>query len=318
MSCHPTQVQDIMRLWTIRLSALYRLGHHDVMELELKKLGDLSASQLLYDNYPHFWPPESGKQGSMVPFDIRILACLPPSLKGNHSESIKRLYQFLFETRKAGLRAKSLSTSRTESSRNSLADHWRTRENMIKVQIANQLLRIPDYELAIKVLESLGLCDLDEESEVDAVCGRLHLQLGNLSAAEAYFEKIAQRAADQPLERQSYLLFMNKGLLAIAKGDWEAASTHLSRLNSLYPGLVVQSNLSLVSLYKGYANEALKNLELVVQQDPVAVARSTETLFNLSTLYDLLDQSLERKKKLLSTVIAKHAGDDFKPECLKL
>lgn len=284
------------------------------MDLELKKLGDLNA--LRYENFPFFWPSDSGKTGPMVPFHIKLLACLVPSLKeGGVKESISRLYQLLFECRKTRLRIlrrkEKLEPVKWQS------DLDVCRETQIKVQIANELYKLPDYVLALGVLESIHMADVREKALLDSLKGRLHLQLGDTGAAIRFFDQV-EETLDNSVPKDAEILLTNKALLCICKGSWEMASTTLDELNTVAPSLISKANASLVHLYKGYAIEAVKTLEQVVFTNPEESARSSETLFNLSTLYDLLDQSPGRKKALLSQVISKQSGDTFKIECLKL
>jgi tetratricopeptide (TPR) repeat protein len=309
-----------MRLWAIRLSVLYILGQHDTMDLELKKLGDLNASKLKYDKYPHFWPPDTGRSGSMVTFEVRLLACLVPSLKGNHKECIEKLYQLLYNCRKYSIKYKDGSSSplKSEEYRSSISDTWTQREVLVKVQIVNQLIKNNDTELAIAMLETLIYYSHIQSFEINSIIGRLHLAMGDYRTASHYFDSVESEIGNNPDGHQSHLLLTNKALIAMGKGDYDTALARFERLGSIAPSPVVQSNSSLVKLYLGFAIESVKSMESLVQEYPMLVGRSIDALFNLSTLYDLLDKSQDRKKQLLKQVVSKHSGDDFKIECLKL
>ena len=290
VSCSHDQIDEIMKLWNIRLLALYQLNEYDALEFEFSKLGDLNRSSLYYEHYK-----DSSRSGPIVLYEISLLYCLVPILKQNYTETIERLYGLLY----------------------SLKHKDKTCQMLIHVAIT--LLKMEDYYLGQEVLDSISKTldeDDPEKLQLDSIRARIYLQLGDLETASKLFDNISEKS--KPGEN-SRLLNVNQALLAISKGDWENASNHFSKILESNPNdWIICNNKSIIELYKGQVSEALKGLDALLINNPKEMARNPEAIFNLCTVYDLLDQSLERKKKALESVISPFAGDDFQIGSLKL
>ncbi|KAJ3330012.1 hypothetical protein HDU76_006666 [Blyttiomyces sp. JEL0837] len=140
----------------------------------------------------------------------------------------------------------------------------------------------------------------------------------------------------QPFEcKRPELVLSNRAFYAIAAdADWETACRYLTELvsinapsadsspesNMANPGdkAGAINNLAVCHLYMGNVGQALSFLETLAVENPSLAGGCPSLLFNLATLYDLADQSLERKRRLLGTVVASGAGDDLETACLKM
>lgn len=275
-----------MKLWDTRILALYNLNAYDALEHEFKILGDLNRNSLYYENY-------SPRTGPIVPFKISLMYCRVPLLKENYIESLERFYQLLYS-----LKHKDKSCE-------------------ILTHIGNVLLKMEDYYLAIQVFQCVSDCyddDDPEKLELESICGRIYLRLGDLDGASEIFNSISLKC-----ENNSRLLHINSVLLAISKGEWEEASEIFSKILDMTPNdWVICNNMAIIELYRGQISEALSRLDAALMHSPKNIARSPEVVFNLCTIYDLLDQSVERKKKVLANVIVPYSGDDFQIGSLKL
>ena len=277
-----------MELWNFRLMALFQLNEYDALEYELNQLGDLNRNSLDYDYYPEF-----ARQGPIVPFEISIISCLVPTLKKDYLESIERLYRLLYSLK------------------------HKDKSRQILMNVASVLLKMEDYFLALQVLKSISEDFKGQEKgkeELDSIRARIYLQLGDLQSASNLFDEISATKG-----KSSRIVLMNQGLLEASKGDWDNALASFSKILEEFPhDWIVLNNLALIELYRGKVSESLQKLDSLLISHPKEMARNPQAIFNLCTVYDLLDQSLERKKKVLGNVISPFAGDDFQIESLKL
>lgn len=290
ISCTITleKIEHVMKLWNTRILALYKLNEYDALEHEFKKLGDLNRKSLYYENCTN-----TGMIGPIVPFQISLMYCRVPLLKQNYTEVVERLYRLLYS-----LKHKDKSCE-------------------ILTHIGNALLKMEDYFLAIQVYkcvsESLEENDA-EKLELDSIRGRIYLQLGDLDGASEIFNNVSLKSANNPR-----IVLINNALLAISKGDWEEASLNFSKILEISPNdWTICNNMAIIELYKGQITEALARLDEALTNCPKEMATSPEAIFNLCTVYDLLDQSLEKKKNVLANVISPFSGDDFQIGSLKL
>ncbi|KAI8820202.1 uncharacterized protein EV422DRAFT_497174, partial [Fimicolochytrium jonesii] len=317
---HPADVPSIMRLWYIRLVALVRLKLYEFANSELMKIsngGDLDNPALRYEAYPDVFG--ANKSGPMVTFELRAFWARLPSFKGNHHESINRMYTLLYTCRTM------IRNAKTEASPSRI---WHARAAQLQLQIANLLLDLKDHRAATGILRAL-VSSYPTDAPLACALGRLYLQLGNTPAARALFDQ--PRFRSQP--PNSPLNLLNKAFLYIAEGDFQAALSPLTALlahhsdpslSSTSPPQNVPStthalnNLALAHLYTGNVVQAVSFLDSTVIEQPATAGVCPPLLFNLSSLYDLCDATLDRKRRLVAHVVAKYAGDDFDTSCLKL
>ena len=369
ISCHPTEVDNISRLWLLRWYSLARLKLVDTIVAEASRLGDLDSSDLVFEKFPEAW---SGRTGPLASFELRLFVAKIPAMKGNHAESIHRLYKLLNSCRKA-----MLFSLPSNNNANSLAEidsavmaEWHQKQSVIFMTIANVFIQIQDYNMALAVLKPLSV-QFSSNPDLLSVLGRLHLHLGCLPMAKKVFtdvetmlgvpETSASESTTKPggssilSERQSSvaslrvstqdngapstsvvpkstistalppdvqrpeLILSNRAFLFFAEGEFKAAVNCLSdavtRVSDFRKGV---NNMALCHLYMGNVNQASSFLESVAVESPSIVVTMHEVIFNLCTIYDLTEHSLEKKRKLIKNVISQYAGDDFATENLKI
>ncbi|KAJ3175958.1 Trafficking protein particle complex subunit 12 [Geranomyces variabilis] len=296
---HPTDVPAIMRLWFVRILALTKLKLHEFASGELQKVApDLDSMALHYETYPETFP---GRSGSMVSFEIRMYWARIPAFKGRPMETINRLYALLRAVRAAAAGTESGDVARAA-----------TRAVQVQLSIANIfLVDLRDHRAATAIL--VALCaQYPADAQLAAALGRLYLQVGNIPAARAAF---ARHPGSAPTTRLA-----NQAFLDLAEGAFPESLEPLTNLLAAQAGASPThfNNVALAHLYTGNVTQAVSFLDSIVIEQPQRAASCEDLLFNLCSLYDLCDCSVERKRKLVAGVVAKWAGDSFNPACLKL
>jgi tetratricopeptide (TPR) repeat protein len=280
-------VDIIIKLWEARLVALFKLGEYDALEYEFKNL-QVNRDSLTFENFKN-----TGQTGPIIPFQISIMYCRVPLLKQNYTEAIERLYALFYSLK------------------------YKDKSCEILIQIGTALTKMEDYFLATQVFKcvSESMDDTDPQKlEIDSIRGRIFLQLGDLETASLIFEEISRKSGNN-----SRLFHINNALQSIFNGNWEDAILDFSKILQLSPNdWLIENNIAILELYKGHVSDALARLDELLVKYPKEMATSSEAIFNLSTVYDLVDQSLERKKSLLANVISPFSGDDFQINSLKL
>ena len=251
---HPVDV--LLRLRWYRIVALLKL--RDVAEAtrEMAVLGDLNGGSYRYERYETVYP---GRSGSMVPFSLRLLHAHMPALGGDAPPSLQRLYTLLGETdaelgalaisapaahraelvhrrRQLCLALVNVYVSQKEHAL-AVAQARNSRRNSRRNSPRNPLTAHPPPPLQLAQLleatqkERKQKAEAGEapatvhavqasESKLLSMLGRLQLQVGNVAAAEdayAQLECLIADADEHPDVR------LNRGFLAVALGDYEAA-----------------------------------------------------------------------------------------------
>jgi tetratricopeptide (TPR) repeat protein len=321
----PNKVKEIMDWWLVRLVALEKLRYFDILAAEMDRLGDFDAPELRYDSYPDLFP---GMAGTMVSFELRLFSARAPSLRGGHHESISRLYRLLYECR---INTKQFLMAGPTSSDLRL---WQDREAHIQLTVAGLMLDLKDYRLAISILQGIVQSRPNHADAISALA-RTYLQLGDIYNAKRLFATAESCIVPQNSEiapgsdeaiiqcERPELVLSNRAFVAIADNDWESAVKYFTNLLNLPDRTgartaTVMNNLAVCHLYTGNVSQSLSFLETVSVEMPSIAGGCAPLLFNLATLYDLADQSMERKRRMLGTVVAAGAGDDLDPGCLKM
>ncbi|KAI8589627.1 hypothetical protein BDZ88DRAFT_417480 [Geranomyces variabilis] len=298
---HPTDVPAIMRLWFVRIHALTKLKLHEFASGELQKVApDLDSVALRYETYPETFP---GRSGSMVSFEIRMYWARIPAFKGRPMETINRLYALLRAVRAVGAESGGDESERARAA---------TRAVQVQLSIANIfLVDLRDHRAATAILVALCV-QYPTDAQLAAALGRLYLQVGNIPAARAAF---ARHPGAAPTTRLA-----NQAFLDLAEGAFPESLEPLTNLLAAQASASPThfNNVALAHLYTGNVTQAVSFLDSIVVEQPQRAASCEELLFNLCSLYDLCDCSVERKRKLVAGVVAKWAGDSFNPACLKL
>ncbi|KAJ1568549.1 Trafficking protein particle complex subunit 12 [Cladochytrium tenue] len=350
-------VDDIMQLWLVRLVALERLRRADVARAELARLDDFDAPALRYDAYPQLFPSAStatDRRGSMVSFELRVFAARLPALLGSPADAVARLYRLVLEAKRKSLNCQ----PNIDAADVDAGAQWRARASQLQLLIATLYADMKDFRLAVAVLDGVARAhprDPDLHSalarmylqygNVDAArsCfdrverllapvpqaednggpadapGADTADAATVDAAGSATDPAAAAAAATALPRRPDLVHANRAFAAMSAGEWASARGHLFAQLDARPGRAgAASNLAAAQLYAGSVGRALASLESLAVELPAVAANSPHVLFNLATLFDLVDASADRKRRALVGVVAPAAGDDLDPACLKL
>ena len=253
---------------------------------ELSALGDLTGPSWTYEYHPSVYP---GRAGSMVPFSLLLLSAMVPAFNEEFGEAARRLYALLAL----------LETSPwPRAARASAASEQRRH---VSLALVNVYCAHEEYPLAIALLESmLAAPRSDARSDASSpssaapspssaaplllnLLGRVHLQVGNLSAAVDSFERLECIVADA---EASVDVRLNRSLLALARGEYEGALAQMDGTLRMEPQhATAASNRSVCLLYCCRFEQALRALEGF----PKELARPP--LFaNLDVLYMMTDK----------------------------
>ncbi|KAF3844633.1 hypothetical protein F7725_007796 [Dissostichus mawsoni] len=304
LSSHTT---DSLQLWFVRLSLLTKLNLFQNAELEIEPFGNLDQPDLFYEYYPTVYP---GRRGSMVPFSMRLLhAELPQYLA-----KPKRLWTACTISKPSA----SLLVHTHTRHGNSLWMNikicivwslklWRSRLSRVMYSMANCLLLMKDYVLAVETYHSIIQYEPQQRVQLLSGIGRIFLQ--TFKTAERYFqdvEKACQMTGSQPSHTTCVL--MNRAFVSLSQNNYTEAHASFTEANN---------NAAVCLLYLGCLKESLGQLEGLVQQDP-ALYLHESVLFNLTTMYELESSRSTQKKQALLEAVACREGDSFNTQCLKL
>ncbi|KAK3601536.1 hypothetical protein CHS0354_027678 [Potamilus streckersoni] len=309
-----------IQIWFCRLSLLLKLRMYGVAESELQGFSNMDTPDLYYEFYPHMYP---GCHGSMVPFGMRILHAELPHHLGRSQEALDRLYYMLAITQKIishlddGLAEDGSAIQISEQSRQVSRDLWQTREMQILYTIGNIFLSIKDFESALAIYEMLLDKNMDSKEELLSGIGRIYLQMGHVSKASEYFQKVVEESKKLDKESSNWES-MNKGFLSMCSNNFSDAYEHFKMAVQLEPNnTAAVNNMAVCCLYLGKLKDALKSLEALVHRDPDKNLHEG-VLFNLCTLYELESSRALHKKQALLDLVSKHKGDGFPVVCLKM
>ncbi|KAI8996702.1 hypothetical protein BC832DRAFT_535314 [Gaertneriomyces semiglobifer] len=309
---HPVQVKDIMRLWLLRLTALIRLRQFEFAYTELERLdvGNYHNVEWRYETYPDVFP---GMSGCMITFEIKSLWATMPGRHGNHGESLNRLYQLVSECKGMARRCRAVNGTADDEAESV----WLSRGQALQLQVASYLVELRDYRTAGAILHALSHTSVDPD--ILSALGRIFMQAGNVSIAQTIFKRVNEVLGSADASVRPDLVLSNSACIFMCDGDWERAAAYLTQLLTLNPSSAVcVNNLALCQLYSGNVSQAVSFLDSSIIDVPKKAGVAEQILFNLCSLYDLMDVSHERKKLLVTNVLSRFVGDDFDPSCLKL
>lgn len=312
-----------LQLWLTRAALLVKLHMFTVVEAELEAFGDFDRVDMFYAFYPPGLYP--GKWGSLVPFALRIIWAELPAHTGKPDEALDRLFglqavvQQMLENLESGLAPDGSSLQLASEVRIECLKTWRLRQLRLLHSVANTLCQLKDLNSAVKVYEQIA--DLEEAERKPVVLsgvGRMLLQLGDIQAAEHFFEK-SEACFESKTETEAQILsWFNQGFLSIGRGQFDDACIAFQEVLALQPlHPVAMNNVAVMMIYVGKLREALDVLQCLVKTAPRQNLQDG-VVFNLATLYELeTSKALDKKKEVLN-LVALHKGDGFNPQCLKL
>ncbi|KAM9018676.1 trafficking protein particle complex subunit 12 isoform 2-T2 [Ara ararauna] len=173
---------DSLQLWFVRLALLVKLNLFQNAEMEFEPFGNLDQPDLYYEYYPHVYP---GRKGSMVPFSMRILHAELPQYLGNPQESLDRLHSMkiictkILENLEQGLAEDGSMTNITQENRQASVQLWRSRLGRVMYSMANCLLMMKDYVLAVDAYRTVIKYYPQQEPQLLSGIGRIFLQTNN-------------------------------------------------------------------------------------------------------------------------------------------
>ncbi|XP_066241919.1 trafficking protein particle complex subunit 12 [Saccopteryx leptura] len=312
---------DSLQLWFVRLALLVKLGLFQNAEMEFEPFGNLDQPDLYYEYYPHVYP---GRRGSMVPFSMRILHAELQQYLGNPQESLDRLHRVkaicskILAHLEQGLAEDGSTSSITPENRQASLQLWKSRLGRVTCSMANCLLLMKDYVLAVDTYLSVIQFHPEQEPQLLSGIGRIFLQIGDIKTAEKYFqdvEAVVQRL-DGPQGRT--VVLMNRAFLHLGQNNFAEAHRFFTEILRIDPtNAVANNNAAVCLLYLGRLKDSLRQLEAMVQQEP-GRALHESVLFNLTTMYELESSRSMQKKQALLEAVASREGDSFNTQCLKL
>ncbi|KAM4723572.1 trafficking protein particle complex subunit 12 isoform 1-T2 [Anableps anableps] len=313
---------DSLQLWFVRLSLLTKLNLFQNAELEFEPFGNLDQPDLYYEYYPTVYP---GRRGSMVPFSMRLLHAELPQYLAKPQEALDRLHNLktvclaILENLEKSLAEDGSMITLAQENRQASLKLWRSRLSRVMYSMANCLLLMKDYVLAVETYHSIIQYEPQQRVQLLSGIGRIFLQIGDVKTAERYFQDVekAYQMKGSNLSHATCVL-MNRAFVYLSQNNYaEAHATFLEVLKTDPKNPVANNNAAVCLLYLGRLKESLGQLEGLVQQDP-ALYLHESVLFNLTTMYELESSRSTQKKQALLDAVACREGDSFNTQCLKL
>ncbi|XP_068573831.1 trafficking protein particle complex subunit 12 [Cebidichthys violaceus] len=313
---------DSLQLWFVRLALLTKLNLFQNAELEFEPFGNLDQPDLYYEYYPTVYP---GRRGSVVPFSMRLLHSELPQYLAKPQEALDRLHNLktvclaILENLEKGLAEDGSMITLTQENRQVSLKLWRSRLSRVMYSMANCLLLMKDYVLAVETYHSIIQYEPQQRVQLLSGIGRIFLQIGDVKTAERYFqdvEKACQMTGSQP--GHTTCVLMNRAFVYLSQNNYAEAHASFADVLKIDPkNPVANNNAAVCLLYLGRLKESLSQLEGLVQQDP-ALYLHESVLFNLTTMYELESSRSTQKKQALLEAVACREGDSFNAQCLKL
>lgn len=113
-------------------------------------------------------------------------------------------------------------------------------------------------------------------------------------------------------------MLSNRAFVLFSQDKFNEAAEYLTDLVTLYPDSVsVMNNLAICHLYSGNVGQGSSFLESFMVTHPTLGGSRPELIFNLSSMFDLADSSISKKRALLKVIIH-GCGDNFEGEAMKI
>lgn len=313
---------DSLQLWFVRLALLTKLNLFQNAELEFEPFGNLDQPDLYYEYYPTVYP---GRRGSMVPFSMRLLHAELPQYLAKPQEALDRLHNLktvclaILENLEKGLAEDGSMITLTQENRQASLKLWRSRLSRVMYSMANCLLLMKDYVLAVETYHSIIQYEPQQRVQLLSGIGRIFLQIGDVKTAERYFQDV-EKACQMNGSQLSHTtcVLMNRAFVYLSQNNYAEAHASFIEVLKIDPkNPVANNNAAVCLLYLGRLKESLGQLEGLVQQDP-ALYLHESVLFNLTTMYELESSRSTQKKQALLEAVACREGDSFNTQCLKL
>lgn len=312
---------DSLQLWFVRLALLVKLGLFQNAEMEFEPFGNLDQPDLYYEYYPHVYP---GRKGSMVPFSMRVLHAELQQHLGHPQESLDRLHGLkavcskILARLEQGLAEDGSAGTITPENRQASIQLWRARLGRVTCSVANCLLQMKDYVLAVDAYLSVIQYFPQQEPQLLSGIGRVFLQIGDIKTAEKYFQDVEKVTQKLDGLQGKIMVLMNRAFLHLGQNNFAEAHRFFTEILRMEPtNAVANNNAAVCLLYLGRLKDSVRQLEAMVQRQPRHCLHES-ALFNLTTMYELESSRSTQKKQALLEAVAGKEGDSFNTQCLKL
>jgi tetratricopeptide (TPR) repeat protein len=308
-----------LQLWYTRLSLLAKLKQIDVLESESKPFGNLDKPDMYFIFYPELY---GTRPGSMASFAFRLLLAEIPSYYGKPKQALDNLYKLLATVNqiianfRAGFNGEGTHTKISESDQRDAVKLWTARKSRILISVINCAISMRNYILAIEILENL--CNLPDWTAeqigiLRSAIGRVHLFLGDVSAAEKFFVR-----SNKEEKTTSIRELVDSGLMAVAQNAFQEAYNYFQSASAMDPSNVMLiNNMAVCLLYTGQLRTAVWLFESVVNRNPLKSLQEP-ILLNMCTSYELHTTHCKQPKLHLLRQLNRYKGDAMDIQCLKL
>lgn len=307
-----------LQLWFTRLSLLTKLRQTEILESESKPFGNLDRPDMYFIYYPELY---GTRPGSMASFSFRLLLAEVPSYFGKSKQAIDNLYQVLaivkriLKNLEAGLNGDG-SQLKSDSKQEDALRLWNGRKCRTLISIVNCAMGMKNYVLASEILENL-YSSMDwkkiEAETLTSAIGRVHLILGDVTAAEKQF-LITRDNPSSKVVRE----LVDRGLMAVAQNAFQEALNCFQNASALDPSnMMIHNNIAVCLLYTGKLEAAVLLMENAMTRNPLKFLEES-VILNLCTLYELHTTHSKQPKLHLLRQINKFKGDSFDIGCLQL
>ncbi|KAK0081987.1 hypothetical protein PV325_011269 [Microctonus aethiopoides] len=318
---HPSKhTPHSLQLWYTRLSLLAKLRQIDIMKAESQPFGNLDKPDMYFIFYPELY---GTRHGSMASFAFRLLLAEIPSYYGEAKEAIDNLYKLLatinqiIKNLSIGLAEEGGTAKFGTAEREDSIKLWNGRQCRVLISIVNCALIIKNFVLAIDVLEDLYKLTnwtLEQAEILKSAIGRVHLFLGDVSAAEQKFIFNKDITKTSPSIRE----LIDRGLMAVAQNAFQEAYTCFKSASTADPSnIMLINNMAVCLLYNGQLKAAVQLLENTVTRNPIKSLQES-VILNISTLYELHTTHSKQSKLHLLRQMNRYKGDATDISCLKL
>nr|CAB3267221.1 trafficking protein particle complex subunit 12-like [Phallusia mammillata] len=322
---------ETLQWWNARLALLVRLKAFELAETEISQFGELDSADLYFGFYPDLYP---GRQGSMVPFSMRLLQAEFPKHTNKPAESIARLYAMMDVCNKildnlTNLKSEiGIDVKLKDEDKQASLELWQGRKIQILYAIGNALIQFHEYQAAFKTFDEISKLQPSDKVALQSGIGRAFLQLGDIKSAQLRFADVEKEVGNDPAHK--FQLFTNRGFLYLGANKWDEALQQFGEALKLAPhNLEVLNNKAVCLLYLCRLKDAIATLESAINISSESVSSpkpSTQhqpitfegALNNLVTLYELESTRSFAKKQMLLQQMALTVGDGFDVTCLKM
>lgn len=308
-----------LQLWYTRLALLTKLKQIDILENESKPFGNLDKPDMYFTFYPELY---GTRPGSMASFSFRLLLAEIPQYCGKSKQALDNLFKILSTVNQiitnfiAGYNGDGSRVKINASEQEDAIRLWKGRRSRVLISITNCAVSMKNYILAIEVLEKL--CDStnwtpEQMDALKASIGRLHLFLGDISAAEKLLINPQKQDSDLTVRE-----LMDRGLMAVAQNSFPEAYNYFQAAEALDPSnIALINNIAVCLLYTGQLKAAVRLYESMITRNPVKSLQEP-ILLNICTSYELHTTHCKQPKLHLLSQLNRYKGDAVDIQCLKL